>query len=200
MNRGNLIVISGPSGAGKSTVVSRAMTFRNDICFSTSVTTRKPRPGEVDGVDYFFIDQSRFDEMVRNNELLEHAVYVSNSYGTPAKFVDEQLEKGMNVILDIEIQGAAQVHSNKPEAVMIFIIPPSIDELRKRLTGRGTENEETIEARIQRAIQECREADFYDYIIINDDLDKASEDLSSIMNAELCRFEKKKDVLYSFGK
>lgn len=200
MNRGNLIVISGPSGAGKSTVVSRAMTSRNDICFSTSVTTRKPRPGEVDGVDYFFIDQSRFDEMVRNNELLEHAVYVSNSYGTPAKFVEEQLEKGMNVILDIEIQGAAQVHSNNPEAVMIFIIPPSIDELRKRLTGRGTENEETIEARIQRAIQECREADFYDYIIINDDLDKASEDLSSIMNAELCRFEKKKDVLYSFGK
>ena len=199
MNRGNLIVISGPSGAGKSTVVNRAMASRSDICFSTSVTTRQPRPGEVDGVDYFFIDQNRFDEMVRRNELLEHAVYVSNSYGTPAEYVEKQLEKGMNVILDIEIQGAAQVHSNRPEAIMIFIVPPSIDELRKRLSGRGTENEATIEARLRRAIQECREADFYDYIIINDDLVKASEELSAIIDAELCRFEKRKNILQSFG-
>ena len=200
MSRGNLIVISGPSGAGKSTVVNRAMETRNDICFSTSVTTRSPRPGETDGVDYFFIDQKRFDEMVADNDLLEHAVYVSNSYGTPRKFVEDKLSEGMNVILDIEIQGAAQVHKNKPEAVMVFIIPPSIDELRKRLNGRGTETEATIEARIQRAVQECGEAGFYDYIIINDDLDKASEELSSIINAELCRFDKRYELLSSFGK
>ncbi len=175
------------------------MTSRSDICFSTSVTTRQPRPGEVDGVDYFFVDQNRFDEMVRRNELLEHAVYVSNSYGTPAEYVEKQLEKGMNVILDIEIQGASQVHANRPEAIMIFIIPPSIDELRKRLSGRGTENEDTIEARIRRAVQECREADFYDYIIINDDLAKASDELSAIIDAELCRFDKRKNILQSFG-
>lgn len=199
MNRGNLIVISGPSGAGKSTVVNRAMASRSDICFSTSVTTRQPRPGEVDGVDYFFVNQNRFDEMVRRNELLEHAVYVSNSYGTPAEYVEKQLEKGMNVILDIEIQGASQVHANRPEAIMIFIVPPSIDELRKRLSGRGTENEATIEARIRRAVQECREADFYDYIIINDDLAKASDELSAIIDAELCRFDKRKNILQSFG-
>ncbi len=200
MSKGNLIVISGPSGAGKSTVVNKAMSFRDDICFSTSVTTRAPRPGEKDGVDYFFIDQKRFEEMVAGNELLEHAVYVSNSYGTPRKFVEDRLSEGMNVILDIEIQGASQVHKNKPEAVMVFIVPPSIDELRKRLTGRGTETEAAIEARIQRAIQECREADFYDYIIINDNLDKAAEEMSSIINAELCRFDKRRDILNSFGK
>lgn len=199
MNRGNLIVISGPSGAGKSTVVAKAMESRNDICFSTSVTTRKPRPGEVDGKDYFFIDQARFNEMVENNELLEHAVYVSNSYGTPRKYVEDQLAKGMNVILDIEIQGATQVHSNVPEAVTVFIIPPSAEELRRRLTGRGTETEVAIEARLERARQECREADFYDYIIINDDLDTAGGELSAIISSELCRFERRRDVLRAFG-
>ena len=199
MNRGNLIVISGPSGAGKSTVVAKAMETRSDICFSTSVTTRQPRPGEVDGKDYFFIDQARFDEMVENNELLEHAVYVSNSYGTPRKYVEEQLAKGMNVILDIEIQGATQVHRNVPEAITVFIIPPSAEELRKRLTNRGTETEATIEARLERACQECREADFYDYIIINDDLDTAGRELSAIISSELCRFDRRRDVLRAFG-
>ncbi len=200
MKKGNLIVISGPSGAGKSSVVSKAMEARDDICFSTSVTTRSPRPGEVDGVDYFFIDQSRFDEMVADNELLEHAVYVSNSYGTPRKFVEDQISNGMNVILDIEIQGAAQVRKNKPEAIMIFIIPPSLEELKRRLTGRGTETDAAIDARLRRAVLECREADFYDYLIVNDDLTKASEELRSIINAELCRFEKNKEILISFGK
>ena len=199
MNRGNLIVISGPSGAGKSTVVAKAMESRNDICFSTSVTTRQPRPGEVDGKDYFFIDQARFDEMVENNELLEHAVYVSNSYGTPRKYVEEQLAKGMNVILDIEIQGATQVHRNVPEAVTVFIIPPSVEELRRRLTNRGTETEATIEARLERARQECREADFYDYIIINDDIETAGKELSAIISTELCRFDRRRDVLRAFG-
>ena len=200
MNRGNLIVISGPSGAGKSTVVNRMMSNRDDICFSTSVTTRAPRPGETEGVDYFFIDRKRFDEMVLNDELLEHAEYVSNSYGTPRNFVEEKLTEGKNVILDIEIQGAAQVHRNYPDAVMVFILPPSIGVLRERLTSRGTESEATIEARLQRAVQECNEADFYDYIIINDDLINASEELSSVINAEMCRFDKRKNVLNNFGK
>ena len=153
----------------------------------------------VDGKDYFFIDQARFDEMVANNELLEHAVYVSNSYGTPRKYVEEQLAKGMNVILDIEIQGATQVHRNVPEAVTVFIIPPSAEELRRRLTNRGTETEATIEARLERARQECLEADFYDYIIINDDIDTAGRELSAIISSELCRFDRRKDVLRAFG-
>ena len=123
--RGKLIILSGPSGAGKSTVVSRAMQDRDDLCFSTSVTTRAPREGEVHGKDYFFIDQKCFDEMVARDELLEYATYVSNSYGTPRTYVEEQLDAGMNVILDIEIQGARQIHAKIPDAVTVFIMPPS---------------------------------------------------------------------------
>ena len=131
--KGKLIVISGPSGAGKSTVVFKAIEGREDVCFSTSVTTRKPRPGEVDGREYFFVDLDRFREMVENDELLEHAEYVANSYGTPRAYVEEKLDAGLNVLLDIEVQGARQIHEKKPDAVMIFIIPPSLEELERRL-------------------------------------------------------------------
>lgn len=185
--RGKLIVISGPSGAGKSTVVFKAIEDRNDMRFSISVTTRKPRPNEVDGREYFFVDLDRFKEMVENDELLEHAVYVANSYGTPRAYVEQQLDAGMNVLLDIEVQGARQVHEKMPEAVMIFIIPPSIEELKRRLEGRGTDTARAIEARLIRARQEYAEADFYDYIIINDDAEKAAKELSSIITAERCK-------------
>lgn len=186
--KGKLIVISGPSGAGKSTVVFKAIEGREDVCFSTSVTTRKPRPGEVDGREYFFVDPDRFKEMVENDELLEHAEYVANSYGTPRAYVEEKLEAGLNVLLDIEVQGARQVHEKMPDAVKVFIIPPSLEELEKRLKGRGTDTERAIEARLIRARQEYQEADFYDYLIINDDADKAAKELSAIILAEHCRF------------
>jgi guanylate kinase len=192
--KGKLIVISGPSGAGKSTVVFKAIEGRDDICFSTSVTTRKPRPGEVDGREYFFVDLDRFKEMVENDELLEHAVYVANSYGTPRAYVEEKLEQGLNVLLDIEVQGARQIREKMPDAVMIFIVPPSIDELEKRLKARGTDTERAIEARLIRARQEYAEADFYDYIIINDDADKAAKELSAIILAEHCRAEARKEI------
>ena len=156
--KGKLIVISGPSGAGKSTVVFKAIEGREDVCFSTSVTTRKPRPGEVDGREYFFVDPDRFKEMVENDELLEHAEYVANSYGTPRAYVEEKLEAGLNVLLDIEVQGARQVHEKMPDAVKIFIIPPSLETLEKRLKGRGTDTERAIEARLIRARQEYQEA------------------------------------------
>ncbi|HIR85737.1 MAG TPA: guanylate kinase, partial [Candidatus Limivicinus faecipullorum] len=156
--KGKLFVISGPSGAGKSTVVFKAMEGREDVCFSTSVTTRKPRPGEMDGREYFFVDLDRFREMVENDELLEHAEYVANSYGTPKAYVEEKLEAGMNVILDIEVQGARQVNEKKPDAVKIFIIPPSLEELERRLKGRGTDTPRAIEARLIRARQEYKEA------------------------------------------
>ena len=186
--KGKLIVISGPSGAGKSTVVFKAIEGREDVCFSTSVTTRKPRPGEVDGREYFFVYPDRFKEMVENDELLEHAEYVANSYGTPRAYVEEKLEAGLNVLLDIEVQGARQIHEKMPDAVKIFIIPPSLEELEKRLKGRGTDTERAIEARLIRARQEYQEADFYDYLIINDDADKAAKELSAIILAEHCRF------------
>lgn len=193
--KGKLIVISGPSGAGKSTVVFKAIEGREDVCFSTSVTTRKPRPGEVDGREYFFVDPDRFKEMVENDELLEHAEYVANSYGTPRAYVEEKLEAGLNVLLDIEVQGARQVHEKMPDAVKIFIIPPSLETLEKRLKGRGTDTERAIEARLIRARQEYQEADFYDYLIINDDADKAAKELSAIILAEHCRFHDRLEYL-----
>ena len=193
--KGKLIVISGPSGAGKSTVVFKAIEGREDVCFSTSVTTRKPRPGEVDGREYFFVDPDRFKEMVENDELLEHAEYVANSYGTPRAYVEEKLDAGLNVLLDIEVQGARQVHEKMPDAVKVFIIPPSLETLEKRLKGRGTDTERAIEARLIRARQEYQEADFYDYLIINDDAGKAAEELSAIILAEHCRFHDRLECL-----
>ena len=186
--KGKLIVISGPSGVGKSTVVCRAIEGREDICFSTSVTTRKPREGETDGKEYFFVDLDRFREMVENDELLEHAEYVANSYGTPRAYVEKQLNAGLNVLLDIEVQGARQVHQKMPEAVMVFVMPPSLEELERRLRGRGTDTERAIEARLIRARQEFEEADFYDFLIINDDVDKAARELNAIIDASHCRF------------
>lgn len=185
--KGKLIVISGPSGSGKSTVVNRAIQGRKDMCFSTSVTTRSPRPGEVDGKDYFFIDPQRFQEMVERDELLEHAQYVAHSYGTPRAFVEQKLNEGLNVILDIEVQGARQVREKMQNAVLIFIIPPSLEELRRRLVNRGTDAADVIEARLQRAAEELKEAYLYDYLIINDDLDTAAREFTSIVTAEHCR-------------
>lgn len=185
---GRLIVISGPSGVGKSTVVAEAIKGRTDVCFSTSVTTREPRPGEVDGREYFFIGRARFREMVEKDELLEHAEFVSNSYGTPRAFVERKLREGMNVLLDIEVQGARQIREKMPGAVMIFIAPPSIEELESRLRGRGTEAEEHIAGRLKRARQEFHEADFYDFLIVNDDLDTAAHALGAIIDASHWRF------------
>ena len=193
--RGKLIVISGPSGAGKSTVVFKAIEGRTDVCFSTSVTTRKPRPGEVDGREYFFVEPPRFDEMVANNELLEHAEYVANHYGTPRAYVEQKLSEGLNVLLDIEVQGARQIKDSMPEAVKIFIIPPTLEELRRRLEGRGTDTARAIEARLIRARQEYEEADFYDYILVNDDADRAAQELAAIITAEHCRFAERKQLL-----
>lgn len=186
--KGKLLVISGPSGAGKSTVVFKAIEGRSDVCFSTSVTTRSPRPGEVDGREYFFIDFKRFHEMVKNDELLEHAEYVTNCYGTPRAYVEQRLNEGMNVVLDIEVLGARQVKKKMPGAVLIFIAPPSLVELERRLRGRGTDTEEAVQGRLARARQEYQEADFYDYLIVNDDVEKAAKQLSAIIEAEHCRF------------
>lgn len=194
-NKGRLIVISGPSGAGKSTVVFKAIDGRSDMCFSTSVTSRKPRPGEVDGREYFFIDRERFLEMVENDELLEHAEYVGNLYGTPRRFVEEKLAAGISVFLDIEVQGARQVSEKMPEAIKIFLITPTLDELRNRLEKRGTETPESIEGRLRRAREEYAEADFYDYIVVNDKVEDAAEELSAILLADQCSFPSRRHLL-----
>ena len=194
-HRGKLIVVSGPSGAGKSTVIAKVMERRNDLCFSVSATTRKPREGEVDGVNYFFVSETVFVRMIGDDELLEHAEYNREYYGTPRAYVEEKRRAGMHVLLDIEVQGARQVRERVPEAIKIFVIPPTLQVLEQRLRGRGTEDEEQIQRRLARARGEYREADFYDYIVINDHLDTAANELNAIITAELCRYAERKNYL-----
>ena len=195
MSKGKLLVLSGPSGVGKGTVLGELMKRRSDMCFSVSATPRQPREGEVDGVNYFFVTKERFEEMIRNNELLEYAQFVSNSYGTPRAYVEQQLERGMNVILDIEVQGARNIVNMIPDAVSVYMIPPSYEELEKRLRGRGTETEEQIQGRLQTAINEARAADFYRYIIVNDNLETAVNELYAIMTAEKIGYDNRKNIL-----
>ena len=195
MSKGKLLVLSGPSGVGKGTVLGELMKRRSDMCFSVSATTRAPREGEVDGVNYFFVTKERFEEMIQNNELLEYAQFVSNSYGTPRAYVEQQLEKGMNVILDIEVQGARNIVGMIPDAVSVYMIPPSYEELEKRLRGRGTETEEQIQGRLQTAIEEARAADFYRYIIVNDNLEVAVNELDAIITAEKIGYNNRKNIL-----
>ncbi len=186
-DKGILIVLSGPSGSGKSTVISALLKRRDDIRFSVSATTRPPRPGEVDGKDYYFIGRDAFERMVDEGAFLEHAEYVGNCYGTPAAPVDADLDAGYNVLLDIEVQGAAQVLAARPDAVSVFLCPPSLDELERRLRGRGTDAEEKIKSRLATARREYTVAGNYDYIIVNDDAETAAVELDAIITAGQCR-------------
>lgn len=188
---GLLVIVSGPSGAGKSTVISRLAKLRPDIRFSVSATTREPRPGEVDGRDYFFKTGEEFLNMVKEDAFLEHAEYVGCSYGTPAAPVNENIRAGYNVVLDIEVQGATQVMEKRPDAVSIFLCPPSIEELERRLRGRGTDAEDKIHERLIAARREYAQSHKYNYIVINDDADTAVRELDSIITAEQCRGEKR---------
>ena len=180
--RGKLLVISGPSGTGKSTVIGHLRQLRQGMEFSVSATTRAPRPGEVDGREYFFVTPERFEEMVANGELLEHATFVGNSYGTPRSQVESRLEQGITVILDIEVQGAAQVKAAMPEAVTVFLAPPSLEVLEERLRGRGTETEEKILSRLETARKELLLAPTYDHTVINDDAKRAAREINDILD------------------
>lgn len=186
-NRGELIVLSGPSGAGKSTVISELLGHRPDIHFSVSFTTRAPRVGEEDGVSYNFVDRAEFERMISAGELLEHAEYVGNYYGTSMKVIREKLDRGIDVLLDIEVQGAAKVRERCPEAVLIFIIPPSLEELSRRLHKRQTDSEDVIEGRLMKAREEYREIPNYDYLVVNDSVPRAAAEILAILTAEGCR-------------
>ena len=188
MSKGVLLVISAPSGAGKGTIIKRLMDDDRNLKLSVSATTRAPRPGEIDGEDYFFLSREEFDDLVKNGEMLEHAEYVGNCYGTPKGPVESWLEDGQDVILEIDVQGGQQVKKIMPECVSIFILPPSMKELENRLRGRSTEMDAVVDARLQAAREEVRHAEEYDYVVINDTVDKAVEDIKTIIAAEKHRF------------
>jgi len=187
MTDGKLFVVSGPSGAGKSTVISAVMSGMSNLAFSVSATTREPRSGEEDGREYYFKTKAEFESLIEQGEFLEYAVYVDNYYGTPRAAVENMLRQGVNVILDIEVQGARKIRENAPEAVMIFFAPPSFMELERRLRDRGKDSDEKIKLRLQTARMELEFAKKYDYIIINKDIQVAADELRSIIVAESCR-------------
>lgn len=190
-DRGLLIVFSGPSGVGKGTVRQEIFsTPDHKFEYSVSMTTRAQRPGEVDGKDYFFRSREEFEELIRNGQMLEYAEYVGNYYGTPLTYVDETLDKGIDVFLEIEVQGALQVKKKVPDAVFIFLTPPDLNELQERLVGRGTDSEEVIAKRIERAREEIALMSEYDYAIVNDEVPLAAERVKRVIEAEHFRVDR----------
>ena len=174
-------MVSGFAGAGKGTIMNKLIEKYPGYALSVSATSRSPREGEKEGVNYFFKTREEFEEMIRNDELLEHAEYVGNYYGTPKAFVEKKLDEGMNVLLEIEIQGAMQIKKAFPDALLVFIMPPSAKILKERLTNRGTETPEVIDKRMKRAIEESRGIESYDFIVINDEVDKCAALLHNII-------------------
>ncbi len=183
-NKGLLVVLSGPSGCGKGTVLRRVLEQRESACVSVSMTTRDPRPGEVDGVHYFFVSKEEFTKAIADDAFLEYAEYAGNFYGTPKAWVEEQRQAGRDVVLEIEVQGGKQIVEKCPDAVSIFLASPSLQELERRLRSRGTETEEKIQRRLKRAVWELTQKDSYRYLVVNDEVDKAATRLIEIMELE----------------
>ena len=194
--KGTLFVISAPSGTGKGTVIKALLDrHKDDVFLSVSATTRPPRDGEIDGVHYYFKEKDEFKKMISDNGFLEWACFCDNYYGTPKKVVDEKLNLGIDVLLEIEIQGAMKIMESYTEAVFIFILPPSFEELRNRLVNRNTESYDVIEKRLKTARDEFGYAEKYDYVVINDIVENAVSDIESILTAEKCRTNKNKKLL-----
>ena len=195
MSKGVLTVVSGFSGAGKGTVMKRLLEKYENYALSISVTTRNPREGERDGIEYFFKTKEEVEAMIENDEFLEYARYVDNYYGTPRFYVEEMLAKGKNVILEIEIQGAMQIKAKNPEAVLVFVTPPSFEELRNRLVGRGTETADVIESRLRRASEEAEGMPSYDYILVNDQVEDCVDRLHQIILSERAKAQRNEEFI-----
>lgn len=182
-NKGILIVVSGFSGAGKGTLMKALLSRYDNYALSISMTTRAPRPGEEEGREYFFVDKDTFEDRIAKEQLIEYAQYCGNYYGTPRSYVEEQFEQGHDVILEIEIQGALKIQERFPDALLLFVMPPSAQELKKRLVGRATESMEVIEKRLKRANEEAAGIEKYDYIVINDELESCTKELHALIQA-----------------
>lgn len=195
IKKGQLIVVSGPSGAGKGTILAQAFEKYPNLRYSVSVTTRAPREKEVDGVDYYFKNIDEYMKMLHDNEFLEHQCVYGNYYGTPRKKVEEMLESGYDVVLEIDVKGALEIKSRFPEAVMIFITPDNKKTIEERLKKRSTEKEEELMVRIGSALEELKQAEKYDYIVVNDDAQRSAEDIGAIIRAEKCSSVKNKVFL-----
>lgn len=193
-SRGSLIVISGPSGAGKGTVIKEFLNIHENAWLSISCTSRAPRPGDKEGETYYFLSKEEFEEMIRNNEFLEYAEYNGAYYGTPKKYIDDRLNSGIDVILEIEVQGALKVRELLPEAICIFILPPSMSELRRRLICRGTETKDKVLSRFKKAYQEINEVKDYNYVVVNDKVENAVQKIRSILIASKCSVDRIENI------
>lgn len=195
MTKGGVFIVSGPSGSGKDTVLAEVFKKNPKICFSISSITRAMREGEREGDKYNFISREKFEYMIENDMLLEHNVFVGNYYGTPRKPVEDAINNGFDMIIEVDVNGAAQIRNKLPEAVSIFIMPPSFAELKRRLVGRNTESEELIEKRLQSALSEIKRAEEYDYIVVNDNLSEAAEDILAVISSLRLKTENSKYII-----
>ncbi len=198
-DKGLLVILCGPSGVGKGTILNKAKYKNDNIRLSVSATTRSPRNGEEEAVNYYFKSICDFKKMIEKDELVEWVEYCGNYYGTPKRHIEDLLNHGYDVVLEIEVEGAASIKNKYPETVLVFVLPPTFEELRARLAGRGTEDSGVIEKRLERARQEIRYASKYDYIIINDDIDEAADKLNCILQAEKLKVERNKHILGEIG-
>ncbi len=195
MGEGIMLVVSGPSGCGKGTICKELLRRNEGINVSVSATTRKPRKGEVEGVNYFFVSENKFKSMIKNEEVLEYAHVHGSYYGTPKKFVFDKLESGEDILLEIDVQGAMQIKDKYPQAIFIFIIPPSMEELKNRIIKRGTESKDDIEIRFKNAFKELEYVNEYDYIVINDEVKEAVSKIECIVQAEKCKISRQAKII-----